>query len=282
MKRCNSRRAAAGLLTAGLCALFPVLAQAQTATDEWKWGATIYGWFPAIGGSTSFPSNAGGGGGGGGGPSIDVSTKQVIDALKFAFMGSIEGRKGQWGFWTDVVYADFGASKSATRDFTVGHEPLPVGVDANLSLDIKSWIWTLAGTYNLVSKPDYTLDALAGARLLDMDQTLGWSFSGTIGESAFPPRSGSANVTVSNWDGVVGVKGRASFGADHKWFVPYYLDVGTGQSKFTWQAIAGIGYEFGWGSVVGAWRYLGYDMKSGKPIESLHFSGPAIGVMFRW
>jgi hypothetical protein len=64
--------------------------------------------------------------------------------------------------------------------------------------------------------------------------------------------------------------------------VPYYLDVGTGQSKLTWQGILGVGYAFNWGSIVGAWRYLDYEFKSGSSIENISFNGPAIGLIFRW
>ena len=39
---------------------------------------------------------------------------------------------------------------------------------------------------------------------------------------------------------------------------------GRRQSQFTWQGIAGVGYQFGWGSVIAAWRYLDYDFKSGQ------------------
>jgi hypothetical protein len=263
------------VLAASLGAAFPIAAQAQSASEGWQWGATIYGWFPAIGGTTAFPAT-------GSGPSIDVSSKQVIDALNFAFMGSLEGRKGQWGFWTDVVYADFGAGKSGSREVHVGHDELPVGVSADLNLDVKSWIWTAAGTYNFVAKPEYSADVLAGVRLLDLDQRLGWTFNGDIAGMPLPGRSGSATVKLSNWDAVVGVKGRANFGDQRQWFIPYYVDIGTGQSKFTWQAITGVGYEFGWGSVLATWRYLAYDFKSGSQIESVNFNGPTIGVAFRW
>ena len=64
--------------------------------------------------------------------------------------------------------------------------------------------------------------------------------------------------------------------------MPYYLDVGTGDSDLTWQGIAGIGYAFGWGETVAAWRYLDYDLDSGSPVADINFSGPAIGVVFRW
>ena len=87
------------------------------------------------------------------------------------------------------------------------------------------------------------LDLLAGARLLDIDQTLDYQLSGDIGPLPLPGRQGSADVKLSNWDAIVGVKGRYSFGTDREWFIPYYIDIGTGQSRFTWQGIAGIGYR---------------------------------------
>ena len=109
-QRINTRFANC-LLAIGLSALAPVAAQAQAANDKWQWELGIYGWFPAIGGTTAFPS-------GGSGPSFDVSASDVIDSLKMTFMGQAEARKGQWGVWTDIVYADLGGSKSSTRDFT--------------------------------------------------------------------------------------------------------------------------------------------------------------------
>ena len=58
MKHHLTARAAACMLTLGLAAgLAPVAAKAQTANERWQWEAAIYGWFPAIGGSTSFPSS---------------------------------------------------------------------------------------------------------------------------------------------------------------------------------------------------------------------------------
>jgi hypothetical protein len=84
------------------------------------------------------------------------------------------------------------------------------------------------------------------------------------------------------WDAIIGVKGRFELGADKKWFVAYYLDVGAGDSKSTWQAVAGVGYSFGWGDIVGAWRHLDYRMKSDTAVESLSFSGPGIAAVFRW
>jgi len=64
--------------------------------------------------------------------------------------------------------------------------------------------------------------------------------------------------------------------------VPYYLDVGTGSSEFTWQAMAGVGYRWHWGSVFGAYRYLSFDEGDQKFIRDLSLGGAAVGVGFRF
>ena len=258
-----------------LSIMLPLSAQAQMKADELEWGASIYGWFPSVSGQTAFPT-------GGTGPTVNVDADKLLENLKFAFMGTLEVQKGPWGVWTDVIYMNLGNSKSATRDFSLSQRVVPADVTADLDYDLKGWLWTIAGTYSLVKKPEYSLQALLGARMIDAKQSLDFNFNGNIASLGLPTRSGSAEVTLTNWDAIIGVKGRASFGDGLKWFVPYYLDVGTGQSKLTWQGIVGVGYAFNWGSVVAAWRYLDYEFKSGSPVENLSFNGPAIGVIFRW
>lgn len=46
--------------------------------------------------------------------------------------------------------------------------------------------------------------------------------------------------------------------------------------------MAGIGYSFGWGDLVAAWRYPDYDMKSGSNIESMTFNGPTMAAVIHW
>jgi len=267
----NQSKLAAPLLALALAGTAPIAAQAQAMNSGWQFEAALYGWFPAIGGTTSFPPN-------GGGPSLDVSSSDVLSALNMAFFGALQVRNGEWGLWTDLVYADLGGSKSRSRDFTIGGQPLPVGVSAKLDLDIKTWIWTVAGTYQLKNDNDGAMDLVFGARMIDMSNTLGWNISGTGGN--LPPLNGSKEVGATNWDGVLGLKGRAYLGSERKWFVPFYVDVGTGESKLTWQINAGVGYQFDWGAVIGSWRYLDYDFKSSSNIQSMSFNGPLIGVVF--
>ena len=95
-------------------------------------------------------------------------------------------------------------------------------------------------------------------------------------------RTGTSEIKGTKTDGIVGVKGRFNFGENREWFVPYYLDVGTGQTDLTWQAVGGLGYAFNWGEVFAVWRYLDYNFKSSSRIEDVNFNGPALGVAFRW
>ena len=95
-------------------------------------------------------------------------------------------------------------------------------------------------------------------------------------------RAGSSSAEETQWDAIVGVKGRWTFGAERQWYVPYYLDVGTGDSDLTWQGMAGVGYSFDSIGVTGVWRYLDYDLGGSTPSKSIDFSGPALGVTFRF
>lgn len=267
-----------GLTTAG-AALIPVIGQAQSAApagDRWQTGLSIYGFFPSMGGTTSFPTLPSTPS-----PGINVDASTILENLKMTFMGSLELHNGKWGAYTDLLYVNVGSSKSGTRDFQV--DGRPVDLTGNLNLDVKMVGWTLAGQYRLATgDPALTADLLAGTRVLSVKNTLGWSFAGAAGSNPLVGRSGSTEVEDSFWDAIIGIKGRYAFGAERQWFVPYYLDIGTGQTKLTYQIATGIGYKFGWGEMAATWRYISYDMKSGKPVESVTFNGPQIGATWRW
>lgn len=258
-----------------LATMAPLAAHAETAAGNWKWNATIYLWLPSLDGKTTFPPSDGG-------PSIDVSADAILDSLNFAFMGAFEGRRGRWGLATDVVYLDFGASRKTTRDFGIGQAEIPADVNADLSFDITGWLWMLAGSYAVVQQDGLSVNALAGARMLDLEEDLQWRFNGDIATLPVVDRAGSANAKDTQWDAIVGVKGRVTFGGDRQWYVPCYLDVGAGESDLTWQGMAGLGYSFDSIDVTGIWRYLDYDSGDSARIKSIDFNGPALGVTFRF
>ena len=62
------------------------------------------------------------------------------------------------------------------------------------------------------------------------------------------------------------------------------VDIGAGESEFTWQATAGVGYRAGnTVDVVLVYRHLEWDIDdSARVIDDIDFSGPTLGVIFRW
>jgi hypothetical protein len=67
-----------------------------------------------------------------------------------------------------------------------------------------------------------------------------------------------------------------------KWYLPFYADIGTGQSKLTWQALGGIGYRFKWFDFTVAYRYLSWDFGGGAPLDDLQIYGPYAGFIFHF
>ncbi len=262
----------AGVLSAGI-------ASAQTSpqptlADEWKFRAIVYFWGANVSTTAKFP--------GGNTATSDLSLSDLLHNLKMTGMGAFEVQKGPWGAFTDVVYMNVGATKSTTRDGTIDGVPLPVGATLETGIGLKAWIWTLAGSYRVQSSLDQEMDVFAGARLLSLEPTLTFNFNVDVGPFVGPGRGGSRTVKANDWDAIVGVKGRFGFASNREWFIPYYADIGTGDSDLTWQASGGIGYKFSWGDTMLTYRYLDYNFKSSSKIENQTFKGPWLGAAFSW
>ena len=269
----NSKALPAAILLAA-ATLMPGIATAQVS-NQWQYGAQLYVYLPTLEGTANFPAE-------GNSPGVSVDADALLDALNFAFFGSFEARKGHWGAFTDLMYVNVGENKSGVRDFTIGGTPLPGTASASVNYDLKAWAWTIAGEYVAIAQPGLTMDVFAGTRMLDISQDINWGIDGAVDGIPIGGRTGARSSGDTNWDFIIGTKGRVRFGADNRWFVPYYLDVGTGQSDLTWQAMGGLGYS--WQSIdfFVAYRYLDYDLGESKPFEELTLSGPVIALAFRW
>jgi len=276
--------AASGSIAAAalLGALLPSTGVAQVAPTSlpaqasgWHYTATIYGYLPSVDGTSAFPAD-------GSGTRLNLDGSKILDRLKVFAMATGGAHNGTWGVFTDVIYLKFEGSQAASRDFTIGNAGLPADASAAFDWELRGTAWTLAGEYRVASAPSFTLDVLAGARLLDTQQHLRWNISGSLGPLDPLARSGEVTTGDTVWDAIVGVKGRYAFGQDRQWAVPFYLDVGAGESQSTQQAAAGLAYQFGWGEITAMWRYLRYNTKSGAVLQDIRFSGPLIGATFRW
>jgi len=253
---------AAGTLL--LATVIPAMAAADSNSDKWTYNAEIYLWGADIGGSTTTDDD------------IDLSFDNLVKNLNMAYMGGIGASRGKWSLFADTIYLDVSDDDSFTESIPlVG--PLELDVDIDADFTMKSWITTLGGTYNVVDSEKASVNLVGGARYLWIDVDLKLDLSTFVmGQEVKRKEKESQSGHV--WDGIVGVRGKIHL--NDKWYMPYYADVGTGQSDLTWQALAGLGYRFQWGDVLLAYRYLDYEFKSDRDLADLNISGPALGAKF--
>jgi hypothetical protein len=248
--------------------------------QRWRFHVVPYLWFPAVDASAevTVPSLRGAIGDELGPVSLstDVGPSDYLDNLNMAFMALGEARKGPWSVYTDLLYTSFGTSETNLRRVTGPRGNLDAEVSRNARTDLSTTAWTLAGGYRAVERATFELDLMAGLRYLTMSSDLELQLVGSDGRFYRQP---SLSLDQDKWDGIVGARGRLLFpGA--AWFAPYYVDIGTGGSDFTWQAMLGVGYRFTWGEVTLAYRALGYELDKNDMDLTLH--GPALGAGFRW
>jgi hypothetical protein len=263
------------LAVAGLALAVPGPAQAEGA-DDWRFAFTIYGWLPTMGGNVSVPLEE----------VQDISFKMdpsdVLDALEMTFQGAAAVQKGRWGAATDVIYLDLAGTGKNERSFEIGDEKIPAQAQLKVRGSLSGWIWTTGVTYQVIDDAAYSMHAFGGARMLDLTVETRLDLTGDISGTPLPGRSARGETEDTWWDAVVGVKGRYDMGEEQGWFMPYYVDIGTGESDFTWQAMLGVGYSFGWGDLLAVWRYLDYDMPSSDNLRDMYSSGAAIGATWRF
>lgn len=272
--RCIALCAVAGL-SAG-----PVAAIAASDDGRWQFHVTPYLWFPAVDSSADVTlsrlSTAEGTTVGPISLSADLTPDDYLSNLDMAFMGMAEARKGPWSIYTDLLYTSFGNEDTKVRNVSGPADVLRTEIASKARTDLSTTVWTLAFGYRAVERDDFELDLMAGTRYLTMDSDLELTVQGADGRF-FRQRKVSLDQDV--WDGIVGLRGQILFpGTD--WFAPYYADVGTGGSNWTWQAMVGVGYRLNWGEVTLAYRALGYELDNNDTDLTLY--GPGLGVGFRW
>jgi hypothetical protein len=286
MKRCAPRKigVSLALAAAALGTALPAMAAETNPFDgNWHYNVTPYLWLPNINLKLNYDIP----------PRLDnelhtlvnqfqtrIGPNDWLSDLKFAILLAGEVRKGNWSAFTDLIYLDLGNQDTRVRDITGprGRELAQIGVQTTTNLS--STVWTLAGAYTVFHDPNWNLDLLLGFRYLGLDTELKWRFEDTTKLPALNlDRAGRITNNRELWDGIIGVKGQVRFGKTD-WFMPYYLDVGAGDSDLTWQALLGVGYRYGWGAVTLSIRSLSYEFNEQK--TDLRLTGPALGVSFRW
>jgi hypothetical protein len=268
------------LLALVMAAIFTVSAEAQTASpdDQWKFSITPYLWMPSVDGTLNYSSPSGGGA-----PSVDVGADQILESLEAAFMISGEVRKGRWSMFTDFIYLELNNEDSSVQSINFGGTAVSSSVNVSTDSTLKGTIWTLGAGYAALPGRPVVLDVFGGLRYAGIEASTDWQLSTTVtgpgGGQTFP-QTGSVSERVDLWNGIIGVKGLVWLGGSN-WSIPYYLDVGAG-SGTTWQGVLGIAYSWSWIDVKLVYRHLYFDQGSDKLVQDMSFSGPALGVSFRF
>jgi hypothetical protein len=224
------------------------LCAAEESNDEWNFNGALYLWAADM---DIEDSN---------GERSEVSFNDLLDNLDFGLMVHLGGQKERFGFFIDTIYLDLSDSQ---RDH------LGDGIVLEKT-ELQAAILTSAATYRVVDDGQFNLDLLGGVRYLYMDVNLKFNAIDDLGEDA-----GTIN-------GIVGFKGNIQL--DKNWSVPFYYDVGKGESELTYQAFAGVNYSLSSFDLSAGYRYLKFkfddDDDFGGALNHLIVKGPIIGARF--
>ncbi len=254
------------VLTASMLAVTPLTAQAEDSilSKDWQFDAQLYIWAADFSGEVDTPL---------GDVPFDVPFSTLVDNLQMGFFGSFEARKDKWLIFTDIVYLDVeaGASPAVTPGDSI---------DISGIVSMEGGAINLVGGYNLLVKGKSRLDLIAGVRYLDLGSEI--AFSGTV--SGNPVAVNKSVQMGTALDAIIGVKGKYAFANAERWSIPYHLDIGAGDSDFTWQALTGISYQAAtWVDVALTYRHMEWDLKSTDgAIKNVNLSGPSFGAIFHF
>jgi len=257
--------------------------EAKDQKDGWTFGLTPYLWLPSISGTINYNQSFGALKG----MEVKVGPDNYLSNLSAVAMLSGEVRKGKWGVLSDVIYLDFSSEDSNAKAAVFnssGRIPINTSLNTGTKSTLEGLVWNLFGSYRLVEGSTLTLDGVGGVRYFGLKASTEWQLAAAVngpGPGQTLARSGRISEREDIWDAVVGIRGRVALGNSH-WFVPYHFDVGTGTSIVTWQGLLGIGYSFGRVEGLLAYRHLSYSQGGDKLAQDLTFSGPGLGVVFRF
>ena len=239
---------------------------------SWHSSFTIYGWIPGIDAQLAVPVDTG--------TAVSKSNGDILNNLSGALMLSGDIRNGDWGFYGDVDWVNFSNEKGRFR--SIGGENIGGTATLNTSWDFKGGLATLAGIYSLMHGPSGYTDLVFGGRYLWVKTNLDWDFSlNGNGGGVNIANSGHVASNTHSSNAIIGLRGRWQSG-NTGWYVPYYLDVGAGDSDVTSIIDAGVGYAFDWADLAFDWRWVHYDQGNDSMVQKFDLSGPSISLTWHF
>jgi hypothetical protein len=257
----TGKRRATGALAGALLGLAlaasPAAAQpAARDADSWTVTLSPYLWFSGLGGTVAGPSR---------GETFSADFGDIFQAMKFAFMGMGEARRGNLSLVLDTMYLNLQQGV-----------PAPGGGDFSAATArTQSAEFSLIALYTVLDRPAGRIELGGGLRA--------WWFQTDLrlDTGRLPGRT---QTSVTSWaDPVISARGVARL-TDRLAFTAY-ADVGGfgAGSQLTWQAFATFDYRITDRLTASAgFRWIHIDYEKGRTNISLDMAGPIIGTTFRF
>jgi hypothetical protein len=213
--------------------------------------------------------------------------------------GYFEARNGRFSVFSDLFYLKVGLNESMTRSRSIDALNLTVGASAGLKFEM--FIAELAAAYELarwgatsVPGSGTAIDVFAGARgwWQKADASLALSGTVNIGDLTLnADRTLSASGEASWVDPLVGLRLRHQFAPGLNFVASGDVGgFGVG-SKFSWQALGALNYDFcvrnnvTWSGMLG-YKALFADYSKGSGLTHYEYDmtihGPIIGITARF
>lgn len=273
--------AAAGVAL-GLAAGEPALAQGADGRSGWSFQVALYAWLPTFNGDFNYSLPTGRDGS----ASVRAASNDYLSDLQFAAMVAGEARYDRFSVISDLMYVDLGSGTSRVSSVNLAPTPdnrISSAFSTNADTSVKATVWTLGGGYTVLRGDWGNVDLFGGFRLLSLNAETNYALNATVTDlrdnSVVLGRTGRLSGNQAIWNGIAGLRGRVLLG-DSGFFVPYYLDIGTGDSNLTWQGFTGVGYQTGWAGVIAGYRYLSFDQGSSDLVNDLSMGGAFLAVNF--
>jgi hypothetical protein len=245
--------------------------------------AAPYLWAPTVGGTFQYtiprlPRRPGGTAQ----TSASVPPVTYLPKVNSAVMFAFDARKGGIDIFGDYIYLNATVSASASTTLSGRFNRLHIPVSLSTDARLRESIWEAAAGFTVARGRDADLSIITGMREYPLNLSIG--YSATIGQRRPFSTSGTVLTADIAQDVILGLRGKAYFGDGH-WYVPYYIDIGSGIGQLnntTWQGYSGAGYTFNHGqSLIALYRTLSYSgFAPVSPVQKLSMYGPLLGYTF--
>jgi len=265
------------------------------ALETWTYNLTPYAWAPGLDGSVTVK-----------GRTTDVSASfiDILDHTEFpkdlfelAAFG--EARRGRLALLADILYLKVGIGSGITRSRSVDDVSASVGASVGLTVEMVIAEFAAAyeiGRWNSLFAPgtETALDLYGGARIWWQHADAELQLTGTVNTADLTLTGGrtlSATGDVSWVDPVIGARLRHQINRNLNLVVSGDIGGFGAGSKFSWEAIGALSYEFlqrdnvTWSGMLG-YKALSVDYSQGAGLTHYEFDmvihGPIVGLTARF